>query len=415
MTKIKLLLSILLSICLMPALAQNSTSSPYSVFGVGRLAGRGDVKTLSMGQAGVALVSEGWLNTLNPASTASLDSITFYFNMQLDGIYSSIGNSTQSQNNMNGNIGAITMGFRAARGWGMSLGYTPYSNVGYSIQSNKFMLGTSTTYPVVYEGSGGLSQIYWTNSVSIARGLSVGLNISYLWGNLKSTELSTYPDLAAEDIYNEKTHYMNNFYFEYGLQYKVSAGAHRFGIGAVANSKTKLGSTYRQRIFNDYTTGISDEETDFDDFAVPRAIKGGISWQMPIGLLFVADYGFQNWNEINNPKKESTIYIDNHSFNMGLEYSFSKRTYASYLRRMKYRAGILYNSGYLEIKSVRLEEKGFTAGLAFPLGNRGNVLNVGYEYIDYGTGRKGLLHEKQHTIRVGLTISESWFMKMQFD
>ncbi len=415
MTRIKLLLSLLLLITLFSSNAQNSTSSPYSVFGVGRLAARGDVSTLSMGQAGVALRSDEWINTLNPASLSSLDSTTFYFNMQLDGIFSHIGNSSQSQSCANGNISAVTMAFRAARGWGMSLGYTPFSNVGYSIKSNKYLLGTSDEYPVVYEGSGGLSQIYWANSVKVAGGLSLGLNLSYLWGNLKSTELSTYPALAADDIYNEKTHYMNNFYLEYGLQYLAVVGNHKLGMGAVANMQTKLGSTYRQRIFNDYTSGISDEESDFDDFAVPVSFRGGLSWDMPSGFLIAADYGVQNWKNIDNPKNESALYLDNHSFNFGVEYSARKRTYKSYLRRIKYRAGLFYNTGYLKIKSVRLDEKGFTAGLAFPLGNRGSFLNVGYENVVYGNDRKGLLKETLHTVRIGLTINENWFMKLKFE
>lgn len=414
MTKIELLLLFFL-IILIPSNAQNSTSSPYSVFGVGRLASRGDVATLSMGHAGVALPSEGWINTINPASLSSLDSTTFYFNMQVDGIYSKIGNSSQSKSNINGNIGAVTMGFRAARGWGMSLGYTPFSNVGYSIQSSKYLLGTNTVYPVVYDGSGGLSQIYWANSVKVIGGLSLGLNISYLWGNLKSTELSTYPALNAEDIYNEKTHYMNNFYLEYGLQYQAQIGKHKVGVGAVANMKTKLGSTYRQRIFNDYTSGISDEESDFDDFTVPQSYRAGLSWDIPSGFLFAADYGLQNWKSIDNPKSESALYLNNQSFNFGVEYSARKKTYMNYLRRMKYRAGVLYNSGYLKIKSVRLEEKGFTTGLAFPLGNKGNMLNLGYEYVKFGSGRNGLLTEFQHTIRIGLSVNEPWFMKRQFD
>ncbi len=415
MIKIKYLLGLALSLILCTLEAQNNTSSPYSVFGVGQMAQRGDVITNSMGHAGVALRSSSWLNTLNPASYSALDSTSFYFNMQVEGYSSDIQSDSQSGNSVNGNISALSMGFKASRNWGIGIGYMPYSNVGYSIEDKKYLLGTVTTYPVLYEGSGGLSQIFWANSFRLFKGFSLGANLSYLWGNLKVTESSTFPSLTTDAIFNQRTYYMHNFYFEYGFQYGFNIKNHKIDVGAVANFRTRLTSEYEQKVFNDYTSNIFSEESNTKDFTVPMSYNAGVSWEIPNGLLFAADYGYQDWSSIDNPKSESVVYLGNHRVSFGVEYGAAKMTYKSYLRRMKYRAGVFYNSGYIEIKSNRLDEKGFTAGLSFPLGNRGNLLNVGYEYFLNGTQSNRLLEEKRHTIRIGLTINEMWFMKRQFD
>ena len=415
MIRIKYLLGLLLLLLISNLEAQNNTSSPYSVFGVGQMAQRGDVVTSSMGHAGVAVSSPGWLNTLNPASYTALDSTAFYFNMQVDGYHSAIESDAQKQDNINGNISAFSMGFKASRNWGIGIGYMPYSSVGYSIQGKKYLLGTLNTYPVLYEGSGGLSQIYWANSVKLFKGFSAGVNLSYLWGNLKVTESSTFPSLTSNVIFNERTYYMHNFYFEYGFQYGFNIKNHTFGIGAVANAQTRLTSNFQQKVFNDYSSNIYSEASEAKDFSVPMSYIAGLSWAMPNGLLLAADYGYQNWQAINNPKSESAVYVDNHRFSFGVEYGAQKKTYKSYMLRMKYRAGLFYNSGYLEIKSNRLSEKGLTAGLTFPLGSRGNLLNLGYEYLLSGTRKQGLLEENRHTFRLGLTINEMWFVKRKFD
>ena len=415
MIKIKYILGLALSLLFCSVNAQNNTSSPYSVFGIGEMAQRGDVITSSMGHAGVALRSSVWLNTINPASYSALDSTAFYFNMQVEGFSSSIKSDSQSATSFNGNINALSMVFKASRNWGIGIGYMPYSNVGYSIEDKKYLLGTIGTYPVLYEGSGGVSQIYWANSVRLFKNFSLGVNLSYLWGNLKVTESSSFPSLTTDDIYNQRTYYMHNFFFEYGFQYAFNIKNHKFGVGAVANVRTRLTSDYEQKVFNDYSSNIFEEESNTEDFTVPTSYRVGLSWEMPRGILLVGDYGYQDWSAIENPKSESAVFVGNHKLSFGLEYGAKKMTYKNYLLRMKYRAGVFYNSGYIELKSNQLEEKGVTAGLTFPLGNRGNLLNVGYEYLINGSRSHGLLEETRHTFRIGLTINEMWFMKRQFD
>ena len=59
---------VLLSFSGMALHAQNSTTSPYSGFGIGELEMSSGGRNAAMGQTGIALRSNLFLNTANPAS-----------------------------------------------------------------------------------------------------------------------------------------------------------------------------------------------------------------------------------------------------------------------------------------------------------------------------------------------------------
>ncbi|MCQ7926368.1 hypothetical protein NP234_24630, partial [Salmonella enterica] len=52
--------------------AQNSTSSPYSIYGIGVINQKEDVASAGLGHAGIALAPSEWLNIANPAGIGNL-------------------------------------------------------------------------------------------------------------------------------------------------------------------------------------------------------------------------------------------------------------------------------------------------------------------------------------------------------
>ncbi|MEE1347444.1 MAG: hypothetical protein U0K36_06140, partial [Bacteroidales bacterium] len=73
--------------CGVRAQAQNSTSSPYSIYGIGIINTKEDVASAGLGHSGIALAPSEWLNLSNPAGINKLDSLSFYFNINLKGFY----------------------------------------------------------------------------------------------------------------------------------------------------------------------------------------------------------------------------------------------------------------------------------------------------------------------------------------
>ena len=64
--------------------AQNGTMTPYSSFGYGVLRDGATSTQRSMGGVGYAMNSGRQINSMNPASYAAIDSLTFLFDMGID-------------------------------------------------------------------------------------------------------------------------------------------------------------------------------------------------------------------------------------------------------------------------------------------------------------------------------------------
>ena len=67
------------------AWAQGGTKSPYSQFGIGALSDQSQSMSRGMNGVGYALRQGNQVNTLNPASYSSIDSLTMLFDMGLSG------------------------------------------------------------------------------------------------------------------------------------------------------------------------------------------------------------------------------------------------------------------------------------------------------------------------------------------
>jgi len=393
-------------------MAQNNTSSTYSRFGLGVLEMRADATNAGMGYAGVALGSEGYLNTINAASYSAIDSTRFLFNIQGALSFANYQTNTDEQKNVDANLESIGFGFKAGKNWGMGFSLSPYSSIGYSIMGDKYILGTTNKYPVEYIGEGGLSQLSWYNGFQLFKGFSVGINTSYLWGSTDIIEISYYPSIIGETIYNERNYHASTLLIEYGFQYHQPIGQSMLSLGATANFSTEMNTYFEHRIYNDYSSNLSSIKENTDNLFIPNNYKVGAAFQSSKGWLVAADYRYGNWTASDISISSGTVR-DTHGGSIGLQYA-APRYHRSLFKRMQYRVGAFYNQQYLTIQGQDIDEKGITAGLTIPMRD-GSLINFGYEYKVAGTTTYGLIEERYNTITLGLTFNENWFRKRKFD
>ncbi len=401
-----------LFIASLPGMAQNNTASPYSMYGIGILNKKGDVINAGMGYTGVSMASQGYLNTLNPASYSALDSMTFLFNIQASGTFGQYETNRQSQSNFGSNIDGLSFGFKVSDKWGMNIGFSPYSSIGYSIKSDKYIIGTGTTYPVEYSGEGGLTQAYWGNGIELFKGFSMGLNLSFVWGSIENIESSFYPEITGETIHNRKSHHVNNLYLEYGFQYHLPIEKNTLSLGAVMNTKTNLNTTYEHSIYTDGGQDYFFESKNADDLLIPMNYATGISYQTHTGWILAMDYHHSQWSSFEE-SMTSAEYRNTNNYQVGIQYAPQRMGYKSIFRRMQYRAGAFYSDNYLTLNGVDLNEKGFTMGLSIPIRQK-TLLNVAYEYKQGGSLQSGLIRETYNSLKVGITFNENWFKKQLF-
>ncbi|SPZ84284.1 Uncharacterised protein [Sphingobacterium multivorum] len=166
------------------AFAQKTTSaSPYSQFGLGQM--REDLLPQYRGwEVSIPLSGESMACIIPTQATLHLILLHSLrpFDAGLYGNYTQLNSTTRSDNTADFAFSHITMTFPMKRFGGISLGILPYSDIGYRTSSTGTV--NSDPYTKVFTGEGGLTKAYAGWGVRIVKGLSIGANMSYLFGTL---------------------------------------------------------------------------------------------------------------------------------------------------------------------------------------------------------------------------------------
>jgi len=198
--------------------AQNSSSSPYSRYGIGDLQFTGFTKNIGMGGISIAYNPQFNLNISNPASYSSVALTTFETAVIID--QEQLKSSTAKQEHNNTSFSYFAFGFPVKqKKWGMAFGLLPYSNVGYSMSETRT---SDDGYPELhtYDGSGGINQFFIGNSYSPFKNFSIGVNASYLFGVIDQQRRIEYPYLS--NYFNTNVDLqtsVGSMYFNFGMQY----------------------------------------------------------------------------------------------------------------------------------------------------------------------------------------------------
>lgn len=395
--------------------AQQRTHMPYSLYGLGDLVPKGFSRNMAMGRTGIAMSSPRYMNNLNPASYHTIDSISFFFDLGLTGNfvkYRTNRNPAQYGNDVN--IANMAIGFGITRNWKTSVGVAPFSQVGYRIQTSETVTGSpAEIFNVEINGNGGLNHFYWNNSYELFNHLALGVNFTYLFGTIQSTETSTAPFISGEFILNESSYYRQIF-ADFGFQsWFTLAKNWNITLGGV------FGQNHRINITNRFSasggTSDADEEiTDESSFTLPLYIGGGISAEFKNRLTITADYIYRDWASAGSGDNNYK-YRSNNVFRLGAELIPGRYSQLGYFGGIAYRAGIFYEESYLEISNTLIPEYGITAGLGFPFLQNRTTLNIAYNYGIKGTLEKNLVRENSHSFMFSLTMHDWWFLKRRID
>ena len=169
-----------------------SGGSLYTRYGIGDLYFSHSAAQLSLGGIGIALNSGKFINTANPASI---------FNLEYTRLGGGIISTSQSIDDGINNalyskvvFSGFHMAFPVERdlGMGFILGIEPYSKVSYSIENESE--NTLGGYSEYYEGSGGLSKIFFGLSYMLPGDIPFGVTFDYYTGNIKYLSQYDYAD-----------------------------------------------------------------------------------------------------------------------------------------------------------------------------------------------------------------------------
>lgn len=398
--------------------AQNSTSSPYSGFGIGQLEMSSGGRNSGMGYTGIALRSGLFLNTANPASLTTIDPQTFIFDMGMNFTYTQLENSIKSVDVNNGNLSWLQMGFPISKKLFGGLSLNPKSSVGYNIYTERTIQGTLTEFPAIYQGEGGLSEVAGLLAFKASESFSVGAKAGYLWGNVAEilSQQVTLSDIAYTIKQTDNSHY-TGFYFNAGSQlvFPVSTKA-SVVWGVVAGLSSRLNSTRSTSVTKSYgssTDVLSDDSKTYYSRKLPLDFGTGFSLHYGYKWVGTAEYRRCDWTEAKigiNPKNLDV----NNIVRAGLE--FAPGNDPKKIRQAaRYRLGYRYESGYIKIFNEQIHEQGITMGFGLPIRKDKSYANFSLDLGSRGTIKSNLVQEKYVRLIVGFNLRDQWFTKRMYD
>ena len=403
--------------------AQIRIASPYSRFGIGDLADNNNAWNLSMGQTSYAIRSPYHINYGNPASYTAFDSLSFVFEGGFNADIVQLSSNVQTVTSNYASLGYILFGLPVTKWWRTSFGLVPFSDVGYNVINLEMYQGIGNVARV-YRGAGGINRFYWGNGFKLWKSLSIGFNMSYLFGKMEREAVVFFPDslyYANLKVINNVT--MNDLYFNYGIQYHgrlkndlmINAGA-VFALESKMNAETDY-------VAHTFFTGASGIEYPKDTIAIGEGFKGKIIIPMTFGggiglekknkWMFSLDYRWANWKKFTAFDLSDSL-VNSQQISAGAEFVPDINSYNNYFKRIRYRVGFIFNNTYLKLRGKQLNEYAVTLGFGLPLRGVRTQLNISIQAGIRGTMESDLIRESYLRFVIGFSIYERWFVKRKY-
>lgn len=412
--------------------AQSGTNSPYSQYGLGVLSDQTSGFNRGMNGVGLGFREHNQVNFINPASYSAVDSLSFIFDVGFSGQITNFNESGKKINAKNADFEYAVAAFRVAKGFGVSFGILPYTNVGYNYTSSTQGSNVlSTTYSNSYYGEGGLHQVYVGLGYQLFKGFSLGANVSYLWGRYDKTVTNSYSDSYAKTIQKVYSASVTNYKLDFGVQYAFAVDKkNEFTLGATYSPGHDIGGNPSCVVTSTNPTTSTPETAPYslkDGLKIPTTVGAGLAWNNANRIKLGVDYSFQKWSGIGFPVyvvnnqvpayvMNNDYYSDRHKINVGGDFCGDENN-RSFLKRLHFRAGASYATPYYKINGQDgPSEISVSAGLGIPIMNSYNnrsMLNISGQWVR--TSAKNFIKENTFRINIGLTFNERWFMKWKVD
>ncbi len=398
--------------------AQNRISSPYAMYGLGEVYYNNNFRNMGMGGLAIGYQNNTSVNFSNPASYVGLDTNSFVFEtIAFSHLYQQQTPNTEQMSNY-ASIGSITYGFPVFTWWASAFGLTPYSNLGYKVNDSE-ILDDFGTINYEYEGYGGIHRVFWGNAFKIGKGFSIGVNSSFLFGNLTDASLVSSEESSFFLANQQRNVAARGFLLDFGVQYKKQFSEQReIVVGAVYATETAINAeeTIMQRIYlPGYTVPDTVQYFVNDEGKVVLPANYGVGFNMKINSNWSAgaDFYYQNWKNFNIFGQEDS-FNDVYQLAIGSQYLPSQTTYSNVFTRMRYSAGLRYKQSFIIHNDYPVDEIGISFGLGFKLRRSLSGLHISFEWANRGDLENNKLREDIFRFNLGVNIHERWFTKRKF-
>ena len=416
---------------------QVGVNSPYGRYGYGLLSNQSVGSAESMGGIRYGIRRGQSINPGNPASYSKADSLNFTVEMGVSGQYSKLSDGVNNQSFKNGNFDYLAFQFLALKNLGVSVGVLPFSKVGYEF--GRYVISNEIQYREDFSGSGGLSQLYGGVAYSPLDYISVGANVSYLFGSIN--HLSDIPVIGQGDEALKRqisnSYSIKDMMLDFGIQLTYPINVNEsVTLGVVYTPKigAKSNIYHVDRLYPQTSEKPFDADTLYSEaFDIPEKFGIGLSYKTT-NLLVGVDGSFQRWSGSEYPTYLDSLttdsrFNDKYTVSAGIEY-VADPVHRNFFKRMRLRGGLSYSNSYINSKvydptndnslgAHGYKEYGVNVGFGLPfrdtLSGRISMVNLGFGYSLMEPDQKYMIKEQMFKVSLNININEFWFFKRQFD
>ncbi len=401
-------------------LAQEGTSSPYSIFGIGEIKFKGSVENRSMGSISV-LPDSIHINIQNPAQLAGLK----LSGLALGGTYTNTKSLSEDQEGKSRRTSLDYMAVGLPLGKiGIGFGLIPFSSVGYKISKTTEASSQNSGSIKKDNGIGGVNKVFLGFGYSLTKKINIGANMHYNFGAIETNSLFYSAD-AQNGTRETNISKLSGVNFDLGATYQTKLKGKLSLFSSLIftpESKLKLNNTSNTENFpllsSSAITGIGSINTVGNStIKLPSKLALGTGfgeikkWLLGAEVTFINNSVMSNrFNNITNSSFENSV-----RYSLGGYFIPNYNSYATYYKRIVYRGGLRYENTGLVIENKSITDFAANVGLGLPLIGTFTNINIGLEVGKRGTTYYNLVQENYFNISVGLSLSDKWFVKRKFD
>ncbi|KJD31125.1 membrane protein [Tamlana nanhaiensis] len=440
---IKKLVLVFIAVVSIYSYGQEGSASPYSFYGIGNIKFKGTAENRSMG--GLSVYTDSvHVNLRNPASYAS-DRVGVYpFNGEsspvkfaVGGNYSSINLKSETGNDKTSSATFDYLAIAVPVGkFGIGFGLLPYSSVGYRLDS--YSGDDDDNIQNRFRGEGGLNKVFAGVAYQVMRGLSIGVDFQYSFGNIKNSSIAFLYDSDGTPIQyqsrEDNRSDLSGLNLNFGATYKTTILNDLQLSTAVTYAPESLLGSKNERSFSTIAMGSNDSEivyntidVDLDalglqetDLILPSRFSAGFGIGKPRKWFVGTEYVFRNTSNLRSSVTNSsnpTNYEDATAISFGGFYIPQYNAFNNFFKRVVYRAGMRYEKTGIVLNNESIKEFGISFGVGIPVGDSRLLsnANLGAEFGKRGTTNNSLIQENFVNVQLSLSLNDRWFEKRKYD
>ncbi|MDR8392979.1 outer membrane protein transport protein [Aliifodinibius sp. S!AR15-10] len=310
---------------------------------------------------------------------------------------------------------------------GISASITPLTRSNYSIIGRNTWAsgpgGQVDTATVRNVGSGGINSLELGFGWEINRNISVGYAGSLVLASMEKDVTTVFQESGYQTV-------------EYSMQTSGTGFGNRFGalitlpnvlkqrdylrIGAAVNLPVVIDAKRTQKSEKQLGTNTIETVTVSDgqglgsgELRLPLELSGGLTYQINPRLSFTTEALYEQWSDFgydfNSGLRKEEQLGDRYKAAFGIRYFPFVSGSNKFLSRFKYRAGVSYDTGHLNIDGKKIETILFSAGLGVPSPNSNSSVDISFHYGLRGTEAQNLVKESIWGVKLSINLAELVF------